>query len=56
MTVDSGGRIIVHGEVALLTNNRIQITELPVKTWTQAYKENVLETLLHGGEKVRQTL
>ncbi|OQR77521.1 DNA topoisomerase 2-alpha-like, partial [Tropilaelaps mercedesae] len=52
VVVDSGNRIIIHGEVSLLSNNRVQITELPVKTWTQAYKENVLEVLLHGTEKV----
>lgn len=52
VVIDSGRRIVVHGEIALLSNNRLQITELPIKTWTQAYKENVLETLLHGGEKV----
>ncbi|XP_022655107.1 DNA topoisomerase 2-alpha-like isoform X2 [Varroa destructor] len=51
-TVDAGNRIVIHGEVSLLNNNRVQITELPVKVWTQAYKENVLEVLLHGSEKV----
>lgn len=55
VVVDSGRRIVVHGEISLLSNNRVQITELPVKTWTQTYKENVLESLLHGGEKVCTT-
>lgn len=45
-------RFVVSGEVALLSSNSIEITELPVRTWTQTYKENVLETMLHGTEKV----
>lgn len=44
-------RYVSNGEVALLDNNRIEITELPIKTWTQTYKENVLEPLLNGSEK-----
>lgn len=28
----------------------IEITELPIKTWTQTYKETVLEPLLDGHE------
>lgn len=41
-------RYIVSGEVAVLSNNKVEITELPVGTWTQTYKENVLEPMLHG--------
>lgn len=41
-------RYIVSGEVAVLNNNKVEITELPVGTWTQTYKENVLEPMLHG--------
>ncbi|KAJ7985019.1 hypothetical protein DPEC_G00360790 [Dallia pectoralis] len=40
------------GEVAILDSTTIEISELPVKTWTQAYKENVLEAMLNGTEKV----
>lgn len=40
------------GEVAVLSSTSIEITELPVRVWTQAYKEAVLETMLHGTEKV----
>lgn len=41
-------RYIVNGEIAIISDNRLEITELPVGTWTQTYKENVMEPLLHG--------
>uniref|UniRef100_A0A6Q2XLA8 DNA topoisomerase 2 n=1 Tax=Esox lucius TaxID=8010 RepID=A0A6Q2XLA8_ESOLU len=41
-----------NGEVAILDSTTIEISELPVKTWTQSYKENVLEPMLNGTEKV----
>uniref|UniRef100_A0A673XP94 DNA topoisomerase 2 n=1 Tax=Salmo trutta TaxID=8032 RepID=A0A673XP94_SALTR len=41
------------GEVAIIDSTTIEISELPVKTWTQAYKENVLEPMLNGTEKVQ---
>ncbi|XP_036429083.1 DNA topoisomerase 2-alpha [Colossoma macropomum] len=40
------------GEVAIIDSTTIEISELPVKTWTQTYKENVLEVMLNGSEKV----
>lgn len=40
------------GEVAIIDSTTIEISELPVKTWTQTYKENVLEPMLNGTEKV----
>ncbi|XP_023805347.1 DNA topoisomerase 2-alpha [Oryzias latipes] len=40
------------GEVAIIDSTTIEISELPVKTWTQAYKENVLEPMLNGTDKV----
>ncbi|XP_028820323.1 DNA topoisomerase 2-beta isoform X3 [Denticeps clupeoides] len=42
---------VVSGEVSVLDKNTIEITELPVRTWTQAYKETVLEPMLQGTEK-----
>ncbi|CAJ0586787.1 unnamed protein product, partial [Mesorhabditis spiculigera] len=36
-------RFVVSGEVAVLNDEQFEITELPVRTWTQTYKENVLE-------------
>ncbi|KAM9838066.1 DNA topoisomerase 2-alpha [Aulostomus maculatus] len=41
-----------NGEVAILDSTTIEISELPVKTWTQSYKENVLEPMLNGTDKV----
>uniref|UniRef100_A0A8D0CLK3 DNA topoisomerase 2 n=1 Tax=Scleropages formosus TaxID=113540 RepID=A0A8D0CLK3_SCLFO len=43
---------MISGEVAILDSTTIEISELPVKTWTQTYKENVLEVMLNGTEKV----
>lgn len=43
---------MISGEVAIIDSNTIEISELPVKTWTQSYKENVLESMLNGTEKV----
>ncbi|KAL3255856.1 hypothetical protein MRX96_046652, partial [Rhipicephalus microplus] len=45
-------RFLISGEVAILSSTTIEITELPIRTWTQAYKESVLEAMLHGSEKV----
>lgn len=41
-------RFVVNGEVGIIGNTKLEITELPVHVWTQNYKENVMETLLHG--------
>uniref|UniRef100_A0A3Q1BTU6 DNA topoisomerase 2 n=1 Tax=Amphiprion ocellaris TaxID=80972 RepID=A0A3Q1BTU6_AMPOC len=40
------------GEVSIIDSTTIEISELPVKSWTQVYKENVLEPMLNGTEKV----
>lgn len=40
------------GEVAIIDSTTIEISELPVKSWTQTYKENVLEPMMNGTEKV----
>nr|XP_022901455.1 DNA topoisomerase 2 [Onthophagus taurus] len=54
MVEDCGdSRFIVSGEIAVIGNDTLEITELPIGTWTQNYKENVLESLLHGSEKVK---
>ncbi|XP_057683180.1 DNA topoisomerase 2-beta isoform X2 [Corythoichthys intestinalis] len=42
---------LVSGELSVLDKNTIEITELPVRTWTQAYKESVLEPMLQGSDK-----
>uniref|UniRef100_A0AAQ4PH91 DNA topoisomerase 2 n=1 Tax=Gasterosteus aculeatus aculeatus TaxID=481459 RepID=A0AAQ4PH91_GASAC len=45
-------QFINSGEVAIVDSTTIEISELPVKTWTQCYKENVLEPMLNGSDKV----
>ncbi|XP_069033095.1 DNA topoisomerase 2-beta isoform X1 [Embiotoca jacksoni] len=44
-------QFLVSGEVSVIDKNTIEITELPVRTWTQAYKESVLEPMLQGTDK-----
>lgn len=52
-TIDSLGhnQYLVNGEVSILDSTTIEISELPVRTWTQVYKEQVLEPMLNGTEK-----
>lgn len=45
-------RFVVSGEAAILSGKSFEISELPIRTWTQTYKESVLETFLNGSEKV----
>ncbi|XP_022251044.1 DNA topoisomerase 2-alpha-like [Limulus polyphemus] len=45
-------RFVISGEVSVLEKNKIEISELPVRTWTQQYKEQVLEPMLYGTEKI----
>ncbi|KAK1173443.1 DNA topoisomerase 2-beta-like isoform X2 [Acipenser oxyrinchus oxyrinchus] len=42
---------MVSGEIIVVDKNTIEITELPVRTWTQTYKETVLEPMFTGTEK-----
>ncbi|XP_029976326.1 DNA topoisomerase 2-beta isoform X2 [Salarias fasciatus] len=44
-------QFLVSGEVSVIDKNTVEITELPVRTWTQAYKESVLEPMLQGTDK-----
>ncbi|KAF5401692.1 DNA topoisomerase II alpha [Paragonimus heterotremus] len=46
-------RYVVHGNIAVLDDETVEITELPVRTWTQTYKESVLEVMLNGTDKVQ---
>ncbi|XP_044583861.1 DNA topoisomerase 2 isoform X2 [Cotesia glomerata] len=52
-TIESCGefRYVISGEVSVIGPEKIQITELPIGTWTQTYKEAVLEPMLNGSEK-----
>ncbi|OWK14393.1 hypothetical protein Celaphus_00001287 [Cervus elaphus hippelaphus] len=42
---------VISGEVAILNSTTIEISELPIRMWTQTYKEQVLEPMLNGTEK-----
>ncbi|XP_063239277.1 DNA topoisomerase 2 isoform X2 [Bacillus rossius redtenbacheri] len=44
-------RYVTFGEVGIIADDKVEITELPIGVWTQNYKESVLEPLLHGAEK-----
>ncbi|KAF8363065.1 top-2 [Pristionchus pacificus] len=44
-------RFVCSGEIAVLNDDTLEITELPVKTWTQGYKESVLEPMLESSDK-----
>ncbi|XP_013929424.1 PREDICTED: DNA topoisomerase 2-alpha [Thamnophis sirtalis] len=52
-TIDEVGQnhFLINGEVSVLNSTTIEISELPVRTWTQTYKEQVLEPMLNGTEK-----
>ncbi|KAL3117199.1 hypothetical protein niasHT_007602 [Heterodera trifolii] len=38
------------------SNDLVEITELPIKTWTQSYKERVIEPMYDGSDKKPQLL
>lgn len=45
-------RYVTNGEVAIMDDDcSIEISELPIRVWTQSYKESVIEPLLLGTEK-----
>lgn len=50
------GRYITVGSAAILDGQKLEISELPIGTWTQNYKENTLEVLLHGAEKTKPVI
>lgn len=52
----SDQRFVTVGNCAIMDNNKLEISELPIGTWTQNYKENVLEPLLNGSEKVKAVI
>ena len=46
-------RYVCNGEVSEISDTKIEISELPIKTWTDTYKSQVLEPMLTGSEKVK---
>lgn len=49
-------KYVISGEAAILPDDdSIEITELPIGTWTYPYKSNVLMPM-YGSEKVKPTI
>ena len=46
-------RYVCNGEISEISDTKLEITELPIKTWTDTYKSQVLEPMLTGSEKVK---
>jgi DNA topoisomerase-2 len=34
-------RYVINGEISEISETKLEITELPIRTWTQTYKEQV---------------
>lgn len=47
----SESRFIASGEVVIIDDQIVEITELFIRIWIQNYKEDVLEIMLYGIEK-----
>ena len=45
-------RYVCNGEIGRLAHNKFEITELPIREWTQHYKESVMEPLVQGTDKI----
>ncbi|KAI6171976.1 DNA topoisomerase 2 [Aphelenchoides besseyi] len=50
------GKYLTIGEVGILGNDTIEITELPIKTWTSNYKAALLNPMLEGTQKTPATI
>ncbi|KAL1128861.1 hypothetical protein AAG570_013395 [Ranatra chinensis] len=46
------GKYVISGEVSILDEDKVEITELPIGTWTSYYKESVLEAMSNATDKV----
>ena len=46
-----GGRYACFGVLSILEEDTVEITELPIETFTGPYKEDVMELMLNGNEK-----
>ncbi|TMS35647.1 hypothetical protein L596_003006 [Steinernema carpocapsae] len=49
-------RYVCSGEVAVISSDTIEITELPIKMWTQNYKESVIEPMMENTDKSPQMI
>lgn len=50
------GRYVTVGNASILDGQKLEISELPIGTWTQKYKEDCLEALLHGAERIKPVI
>ena len=41
-------RYVVNGEISELSDTKLEITELPIRSWTQNYKESVIEPFMNA--------
>lgn len=44
-------KYVVNGEISIVDDGMLEITELPVRKWTQDYKEDVIEPMLNTTDK-----
>ncbi|XP_060604745.1 DNA topoisomerase 2-alpha-like isoform X3 [Ruditapes philippinarum] len=49
-------KYVVNGEVSIIDDQTVEITELPVRKWTQDYKEDVIESMANSTEKTPQLI
>lgn len=49
-------RYIVNGEISVIDDQTVEITELPIRKWTQDYKEDVMEPMMTATEKQPQLI
>jgi len=45
-------RYVVNGEVSEISETKLEITELPIRTWTQTYKEQAISRIFTSFAKL----
>ena len=53
ISMNDNQRYACSGTVSVLDESTIEISELPIRTWTQNYKESVMDVYLYGSDKVK---
>ena len=53
---DDKHHFVSFGKIARLDDTHLEITELPIGTWTHVYKEEVLERMLCGSNMIEQLI
>ncbi|KAK0396121.1 hypothetical protein QR680_001575 [Steinernema hermaphroditum] len=49
-------RFVCSGEISVISSDTIEIIELPIKVWTQNYKETVIEPMMENSDKSPQMI